>query len=164
VKLYCICINDDVEGNGYLEDGSNSKHRTEFADGRFSHHVFNFLSCYISYLQIRSKLLCSNALFQNSLKSIVITDSTLLSCFEMQIKNFNIDAKFPNTNSIFSHHSVVVNVKQVHCQWKDWPLEYSDDTMVTKIVRRQSIDYLLCRDSCHELLVGLCRFLVIFVM
>jgi hypothetical protein len=144
MELYCVCIDDNVEGNGYLKGRSDSKHRTEFADGHFSHHVFDFLSCYIFYLQIRSKLLCSNALFQNSVKSIVITDSTLLSCFEMQIKHFNIDAKFPNTNSVFSHHSVVVNVKQVHCQGKGWPLEYSDDAMVTKIVRRQSIHCLLC--------------------
>jgi hypothetical protein len=98
------------------------------------------------------------------MKSMVITDSALLSCFEIQIKHFNIDAKLPNTNSVFSHHSVVVNVKQVHCQGKGWPLGYSDDAMVTKIVRRQSIHCLLCRGSCHELLVGLCRFLVIFVM
>jgi hypothetical protein len=135
VKLHCVGVDDNVEGNGYLEGRSYSKHRTKFADGYFSHHVFDFLSFYLYYLHIRYKLLCDNVLFQNSVKRIVTIDSVLLSCFEMQIKHFNIDAKLANTNSVLSHHSVVADIEQVHCMAGDLSLWDSNDAIATKIVR-----------------------------
>jgi hypothetical protein len=135
VKLYCIGVYYNVERNIYLERRSDPKHRTEFADSHFPHYVFDFLSCNVSRLQIRSKLLCNNAFLQNFIKTILTNQSALLSCFEIKIKHFNIYAKLPNTNSVFSHHSVVADVKQVHCQATDSPLGHSDDAMTTKIVR-----------------------------
>jgi hypothetical protein len=158
VKLHRVGVDDNVERNVYLEDRPDSKHRTEFADGHFSHYVFDFLTCYISHLQICSKLLYNSALYQNSTKIIVITDSDPLSCFEIQIKHFNIHAELPNTNSVFSHHSVVADVKQVHCQASDMSLGHSDDAMAAKIVRCQFVVRPICGDSCHEPLVGLYRF------
>jgi hypothetical protein len=111
VKLYCIGVDDNIERNIYLENRCDSKHRTEFPNGYFSHHILDFLSFYVFSLHIRYKLLCSNALFQNPANSSVANNSVLLYCLKIEIKHFNINTKFPNANSVLSHYSIISNIK-----------------------------------------------------
>jgi hypothetical protein len=134
VKLHRIGIDYNVKWDACFDGWSNSEHRAEFADSHFSHHVFDFLSVYVSPLHLRHKLLCGNALFQNDAKFPFTFYLTSNYCFDMQIQHFDIYAKFTDAHSVLGHHSGVTNIEQVHCDAGDSSFRHSDYAMEAQIL------------------------------
>jgi hypothetical protein len=143
MKLHCVDINDNIKWDARFDCRPASEHWTEFVHGHFAHYVFDclfvgilrFLVFVHLLLHLRHKLLRGNTLLKDDPKRPFAFYSAYKSWSDRQIKHFDVYAILSNANSVFSYHSAVANVEQIHSEWSDWSLRRSNYAMTTKIFR-----------------------------